>query len=486
MLPVLRARLSVRARLAIWHTTVLAALLLGFAVVSILFLRNSNRVRTDAELLSTWAAFSGEILAEREELPTLAAATKEALGEFRFNDVAVEVVDSAGAVVGFKPAAGPPAAIDSREPSLGAARLAGSLKGRLSTAGYFDWDDSEGGYRLYAAPLEVGGERAGIVVARSLHADREMLENAAGAFALLAPLVLTLAFLGGWFLAGRSLAPVGAMSERAARISASTTSERLPVVNSADELGKLATVLNDLLDRLAEALAQQRRFMTDASHELRTPVSVIRTVADVVLAKSGRSEKEYTEALETVQREAGRLTRVVDDLFLLSRADIGERRVVSGSLYLAELVADAAQDLSPLAAERNIRFECQLPEDGAPFTGDEDLLSRALVNLMDNAIKYSRAESIIRVIVDKEAGTYRIDVEDEGRGIPAGLEERIFERFFRADNHDPAIPGAGLGLAIARWAVEVHGGELSVGKSRLGGARFTALIPISGHPASGS
>lgn len=472
-----------RARLALWHTAILAALLAGSALVSVFFLRESNARRTDADLADTWSAFRSELAAERDELPTLRQATEEALNEFRFNNVAVAVFDSTNTIIGLKALAGANAksADLPRFDPADVPRTLGTQFGRawiLRTI-----PDREGGHRTLTSGTKLHGDVATIVVARSLHQDSEAIEDAATAFALIAPLVLALAFLGGWFLAGRSLSPVGAMSERAARISASITSERLPVVNPDDELGKLAIVLNDLLDRLADALAQQRRFMTDASHELRTPVAVVRAVADVLLSKESRSESDYREALETVHREARRLSRVVDDLFLLSRADIGERPVHRGSLYLGEVIADSARDVGALAISRNIRIECSLPEDGAPYEGDEELLDRVFGNLIDNAIKYSPADSRVLITLTDEGSSYSASVEDQGEGIPPALQERIFERFFRANDDDFSMPGAGLGLSIVRWVVEAHGGTIGVSNAPSGGARFTVILPkgVSGR-----
>jgi len=167
----------------------------------------------------------------------------------------------------------------------------------------------------------------------------------------------------------------------------------------------------------------------------------------------------------------------VDDLFLLSRADIGERPVRRGSLYLAEVIADAARDVATLAVDRNIQVECDLPDDGCPYEGDEELLDRVFGNLIDNAIKYSPTDSRVLITLTDEGPAYCAAVEDEGPGVRAELQDRIFERFFRANDDDFSVPGAGLGLSIARWVVEAHGGTLGVSNSSLGGARFTVLLP---------
>jgi Signal transduction histidine kinase len=264
--------LSVRARLALWHTAILAALLGASAVVSVGFLRQSSGRRTDSDLTDAWSAFRSELVAERSEIPSLRKATGEALASFRLNNVAVVVFDPSATIIGMKALGENNGDVGDFAPPFHPEEVPRTLgEGFRAGSAFATIPDREGGYRVYSAPVVIERERATVVVARSLHQEDAALEEAITAFAIIAPLVLALAFLGGWFLAGRGLSPVGAMSERAARISASTTSERLPVMNAEDELGRLAIVLNDLLDRLADALSQQRRFMTDASHELRTP-----------------------------------------------------------------------------------------------------------------------------------------------------------------------------------------------------------------------
>jgi signal transduction histidine kinase len=474
-------RLSVRARLALWHTAILAALLAASGAVSVALLRTTNATRTDRDLLDTGNAFRSELVAERAELPTLRQAAAEALNAFRFNDVAVAVFDSTARIIGGRALAEPATNTEEVPPSFRPSAIPGLLGATFGRSpSLVTLADPEGGYRVLVSPMTLAGERLTVAVARSLHQDSEAIEDAGAAFALIAPLVLLLAGIGGWFLAGRSLSPVGAMSERAARISASTTSERLPVLNPRDELGRLATVLNDLLDRLADALAQQRRFMADASHELRTPVAVVRAVADVMLSQPTRSEVDYREALETVHREARRLSRVVEDLFLLSRADIGERPLHRGSLYIDEVISDAARDLGALAADKKIWIECRLPDDGAPFEGDEQLLDRVFGNLIDNAIKYSFAGSRVLITLSDRGDKYAATVEDQGSGVPSHLHDKIFERFFRANHDDVSTPGAGLGLSIARWAVEAHGGTIAVSDAPAGGSIFTVVLPKNG------
>lgn len=290
----------------------------------------------------------------------------------------------------------------------------------------------------------MAGERFTVVVLRWLGAEDEALDAFLHALAVTIPLVLVLAAIGGYLLARASLAPVVAMARQAERTSVRNLNERLPVANPRDELGGLAVVLNGLLARLEEAFDlqqraanQQRQFMADASHELRTPVTALCSVADVALARPDRDPTELVEALDVVRGEGRRLGRVVDDLLLLARADAGELPVRPEPLFLEELIQDCARAARAMAASRQITLIAP-PADEAPLTGDPHLLRRLLMILLDNAIKYTSPGgqvqlSLTRVDTSTAECAYEIAVEDSGTGVPLEAREKIFERFFRAD-----------------------------------------------------
>jgi signal transduction histidine kinase len=308
--------------------------------------------------------------------------------------------------------------------------------------------------------------------------------------------VLIFAAVGGYLLARASLAPVVAMGQTAKRISASNLDERLPVRNPRDELGGLAQVLNGLLSRLESAFAQQQRaadqqrqFMADASHELRTPVAALTSVADVALARANRDPAELVEALDVVRGEARRLARLVDDLMLLARADAGELPVRPEPLFLEEIVHDSARAARGLAAARNVTLVA-LPADEAPFTGDSHLLRRAVMILLDNAIKYTPSGGAVHLTLARLDDRYEIIVEDTGPGVSPEAAERIFERFYtvdvartRAFEGDGNTGGAGLGLSIARWIVEAHRGTVRLDSTGPTGSRFVITLPVSASPA---
>jgi heavy metal sensor kinase len=316
-----------------------------------------------------------------------------------------------------------------------------------------------------------------------LHDVEAVLDRIRRAFLFGIPLLLISAAAGGYFLARRSLSPVAAMAARASEIGASTLHERLPVTTPGDELGGLATVINDLLDRLEKSFAQQRRFMADASHELRTPAAILRAEADVTLSRATRSEDEYRTSFGVMQDASRRLTRIVDDLFLLARADAGHLVVRAEDLFLEDVVLDAVRGIRPIADQRRVHVEVRGIVE-APLHGDPDLVGRLLLNLLDNAVKFSPAGGTVDVDLSRDGAGAVVTVTDAGPGIPAEAQARVFERFFRADDARSRVEasetsGAGLGLAIARRIAEAHGGTLVIAESRPGRTTFRVTLPLS-------
>ena len=316
-----------------------------------------------------------------------------------------------------------------------------------------------------------------LVVGSSLEPTDEELESLREVLAYVIPIALMLAGAGGWFLARQSLAPVSAMVERARRIGVEDLSARLPVANPRDELGRLAATFNDLLQRLEGSLVQQRQFMADASHELRTPIATTRTAAAVALQQPHRDEAEYREALTVIEGQTTRLSRIVDDMFTLARADTGTYPVRFAQVYLDELVADAVRAARVVAATKQVSIELTTV-DSAGTTGDEELLRRLVVNLLDNAVRHAPPGTAVHVELRAEADRYVLRVSDAGGGVPLELQPHIFERFLRADAARPSVDGgAGLGLALVRWIARVHGGDALLAHSSPAGSAFEATLP---------
>ena len=271
------------------------------------------------------------------------------------------------------------------------------------------------------------------------------------------------------------------MSATAARMSATNLHERLPVDNARDELGQLAGVFNALLARLDESFTQQQRFMADASHELRTPVAIVRGEAEVALSQALRPSEEYRESLAIVQDEGRRLTRIVEDLFLLARADAGQLPLHLTDFYFDELAAECVRAVRTLAARRDLSVECVAATE-MPLRGDENLLRRMLLNLLDNALKHTPPGGNITVKCAKDNDNYILTVTDTGAGIAPAAQAHIFERFYRADaarsrQADHEGSGAGLGLSIARWVAAAHQGRLELLSSDDRGSVFAVTLP---------
>jgi len=295
------------------------------------------------------------------------------------------------------------------------------------------------------------------------------------------PIALLVASLGGYLLARKSLAPVVRMSAKARAIGATNLSERIDVVNERDELGELAATLNELLERLDHSFAAQRRFMADASHELRSPVAILQGELDVTLSRTDRDAADYRESLEVMRRSVRRLTRIVRDLFLLARSDAGEVPLKRDPVRLGDVVAQTVRAFRTVAAERQVALVAECEEE-VMVRGDEDLLQRMTGNLIENAIKYTLAGTEVLIRCSGTGDEARIEVHDRGAGVPRDLKERVFERFFRVDPARSTTTsadgsGAGLGLPIARWIAEVHGGTLWLEKSDASGSAFVATLP---------
>ena len=282
-----------------------------------------------------------------------------------------------------------------------------------------------------------------------------------------------MAIVGGWIVGRQTLEPLRQLSGQATAITEHDPTGRLSAPNSGDELGQFAASFNELLDRLAGALNAQRQFMADASHELRTPVSVIRTTSQVTMARDHRPEHDYRESFTIVTEQSGRLARLVDAMFLLSRAEAQGLPLVLEPLYVDDLVAESIRALRLLADQRRVTIEMAGASE-TTFSGDNMLLRQMVGNLLDNAIRHSASK--VMVEVRSAAREITIAVTNDGPPIPEEQHARIFDRFVRLD---PQSQGAGLGLPIARWIAEAHGGRLTLAESGSSGTTFRVILPIA-------
>jgi heavy metal sensor kinase len=466
---------TVRARLTLWYVSLLAAILVVVIALIYLLLARALYVRIDDSLQAVTQIADISLANDLAEGQGVDDAARSTAAELASRQHLVAIYDGAGRLLGeagreddivipLPPAAGIPA---------------GSEAGLVTIVEADDLDDR---HRLAMRRVTIPPRNIDyiIVVGSSLEPTDEELESLRGILLYVVPLSLVVAGIGGWFLARRSLSPVVAMADRARRIGVESLSARLPVANPRDELGLLAETFNELLGRLEGSLEQQRQFMADASHELRTPLTIARTAASVALQQPTRDEAEYRETLGIIEQEAARLSRIVDDMFTLTRADAGNYPMRLMPMYLDEVVDEVVRGARIVASTRSVSITCETVHP-APFTGDEDLIRRLITNLLDNAIRYAPAGTAVRLALDRETNQYAISVCDEGPGIPASVQPRIFERFYRVDaarTHDGNRDGgAGLGLALVRWIAEAHGGEVRLAASSSLGSTFVVTLP---------
>jgi len=303
----------------------------------------------------------------------------------------------------------------------------------------------------------------------------QQLDEILVVLALGLPLIVGLAGIAGYMLARRALRPIDHLAADARRITADRLHERLSIANKHDEIGRLAAVINDAFGRLESSFEQLRRFTADASHELRTPLAVIRGTGELGLAET-RTPAEYKEAMGSMLEEVDRLTRLVDTLLQLSRGDAGTVRLSPEVVNLGDLAREVGGSLSVLADERRQRVHITAQPD-AVVRADRLVLRDAITNVLDNAIKYGPAGTVIDVRVETGPGVAVLAVTDEGPRIPEEHRSRIFDRFYRVDEgRSRETGGTGLGLAIAKWAVEANGGQIAY-ESNGAGSTFRISLP---------
>ncbi|GBD86674.1 sensor protein CzcS precursor [bacterium BMS3Abin03] len=293
------------------------------------------------------------------------------------------------------------------------------------------------------------------------------------------PIAIFIAGFGGYFLTKKFLSPIDEMTAKVRKIGEENLKERLPVINPDDELGNLAHVFNDMLERIQKSFERLKRFTSDAAHELRTPLTAIRSIGEVGL-QDYKDAKHYREIIGSMLEENRRLTHLVDNLLFLSRADAKTLDKHLIKLELKSFTQETVEFIQALAEEKNqiiiIRAEKEIT-----VIADRALLKQALLNLLDNAIKYSPENSEIIVSVDTEHNNAAfIEVKDNGPGIPEEHHEKIFERFYRVDKgRSREMGGSGLGLAIARWAVTAQGGKLTMESKTGEGSSFRITLTLT-------
>jgi heavy metal sensor kinase len=452
-------RLGVRLSLTLWYVGAMVVVLAIYAACLLAFVNQGasrsldNRLRGDFR----WAAE----MAEQRPDGTLSWFESAAEDE---DSPWLQVWSPSGDLM-FR------TAVAARQPIRESAELAAAASNRIVRVSM-----EPVAFRVLSGSSHIGGRPVVLQVARSEAGMRRTIRDLLLTLLLSLPLAVAAAGVGGYSLARRALAPVDRISERARSITADRLSERLPVDNQDDELGRLTEVVNGMLGRLEASFEQMRRFTADVSHELRTPLTAIRSVGEVGLRES-QTEARYRATIGSMLEEVDRLAYLVDRLLTLSRAESGLVKSSVDVVDLGALADDVVTHLAVLAEEKGqaLTVERNGRVDGV---GDRVVLRQALINLVDNAIKYTPegGQIVVRVAGSPHGPT--VDVIDSGPGVAPDAASRIFNRFERGGRQrSDERGGSGLGLAIAKWAIEVSGGRLTLEAASGRGSTFRIALP---------
>ncbi len=454
-------KLPIRVRLTAWYALFLAVVMVALGAFLVLRLRADLRATIDREVRTSSATITASYAREGASgFRETAAAALIRSGSF------AQVADTRGHVL---TSFGGDTAED---PVVPPARLA--VDGHTSSPIDVNGGDAEHRYRVLISPVPRSPGRY-VVVAESLQGVDEAVRKILILLLIAVPVALAVAGIGGWLLVRNALLPVDRMRRKADEIGIDHLHERLAAPHPGDEIGALAITLNAMLDRLEAGVSTRRALIADASHELRTPLASMRAELDVSLRDPARTPAERA-TLESVREDVVRMSRTVDNLLTLARADEGALELIRGPVELDRAIEDVTATLRGLADARGVTLIGS--GRGGIVTADEQRLKQALTNLVENAIKYTPPGGEV-VISSWRAGEQAgVSVVDTGTGIPAQDLERIFDRFYRADPSRGRVSGgSGLGLAICQEIATAHGGSISVQSKEGSGSTFTLALP---------
>ena len=459
--------LSIRAKLTLWYLAVAAAVLLAFAVAIYLYLSRGLLATIDTSLWNQADRIAQGVghpsIAEEMSQPAVLMLTPQFVSivnqEGRVTD---QILDIQGHEVPVSQATIDRAAREWK-PQYEEASITPTEQARIITWPARDED----------------GEVFFVVVGHSLKELQQAQRQLLLLLAISNPVALLLASLGGLWLANKALKPVNRITRTVERIGRGNLSERVEEPRTKDEIGRLAATFNEMLSKLEHAFARERRFTADASHELKTPLAVLRGDIEVALRRE-RATDEYRRVLTSSLEEIARLTKLTDDLLTLARSDAGETMLELEPVSLDRLASEAYNFLQPLADSARVALDYKASASPVVVEGDQKRLKQLFVNLLDNAIKYTPAGGSARLALDREGESAIIEVSDTGRGIPAEALPHVFERFYRqSDPGDGRVNGFGLGLAISKWIVEAHGGTIEVSSRPGSGSHFRVRLPVA-------
>jgi heavy metal sensor kinase len=463
---------SLRFRLIAWYAGLLTAVFLLLAGLMFVGLKHyletslaetqERRAQQIADTLIANVSQTGEAAVGKEINSLYAPEINDRFIRVSRQDGSVLYVSNPPTDQSFNPAGLAPVASPPERESMRKERLADN---KTLLIGALNFHTATGVRYL----VEVGAPMAPV---------EAMLRQFLVLLAIGLPVAVLVAIGVGYLLVGRALAPVDQIARKAEQITQHNLSERLPVAHTAEELERLSLSLNLMIGRLEDAFLNSKRFVADASHELRTPLTAMRAELEG-LASDVRQKPELRETLGSLLEEVERLTRIVEQLFALSRLDAGEAQAEWIQFDLAELAVTTAEQMGLLAEDKGISVSCDAVRP-VLVDGDRARLKQVVVNLLDNAIKYTPARGAIHLRVATANGHAVLEVSDNGIGIPVDALPHVFDRFFRVDKARTRDPGgAGLGLAIIKSISTAHGAQVEVESGNTGGSCFRVRFPIA-------
>ena len=456
---------SIRFRLTIWYLLVFGLLLATFSAYVYSQLSLDLHKQFDISLSRT-VQTTAHTFIEFAERKQIVDGAEDTVAELHLDNVGAAIFQDRNLLA-------------ASSPEISDAVSSTGILSHLGPAGQTLFATEAGkSKRLAAMRFQVNGVNYTVVMLESLDELMLQLRRMRRIILFGIPAVLVLAAFGGFFLARKTLEPVMTISHQAERISAKNLDERLKIPNPKDELGQLAGVFNALLLRLDNSFRVMREFMADASHELRTPLAIIRAEAEVSLEQE-RSVFDYKQCLGIIRDQSKRMTRIVSDMLALARADAGQQKLRLEELYLNDLIEECCNAAQALALPRGVRLTFEAGED-ISFCGDEELLKRMAVNLLDNAIQYTPSGGSVSVQLKADTSAVQLIVSDTGIGITPEGASRVFDRFYRVDSsRRRSDGGSGLGLSIVKLAVEAHKGCVELSSQPGSGSTFTVSLPIA-------
>jgi heavy metal sensor kinase len=462
---------SIRFRLTVWYAGLLAGLLLLFGSSVYIGLSHyldvtlgeslSKQARQIGETLLVNIAQSGEPYVIDEIREHFAPEINARFIRVTKSDGSVLYLSGTPRDASFDPAEFPPP--DVSHPMSQGER---SLRG--------------GDVMISAVPFTArDGAPFLIEVGASMRQSESVLHGLLLTFAFGLPVVVAVAITGGYLLMRQALLPVGEITRSAEQLTSRNLSERVPVAATGDELEDLASALNRMIARIEHSFRHVNRFTADASHELRTPLTILRGELETI-AQLPQVPPDVRDTIGSALEETERLSRIVESLLAISRLDAGEAFAIRERFDFAQLVAGTVEQMRLLAEDKHIVLSCDAPSP-VEVVGDSGRLKQVIVNLLDNAIKYTRAGGSVRAMVRSENGYAIFEIADDGVGIPEAALSHVFERFYRVDKaRSRQMGGAGLGLSIVKSICAAHGGEVDVESREGSGSRFTVRLPLDG------